>query len=70
MTPRYNPWLLATVEGEKRPAVLVLSAESTRPEDVLAEVERVLTPDDPTQIFAALPERCARRSGTRRSSRG
>jgi hypothetical protein len=55
-TPRYNPWLVASVEGEKLPAVLVLSAESTRPEDVLAEVGRVLTPVDPTPVYAALPE--------------
>lgn len=55
-TPRYNPWLLATVEGEKLPAVLVLSAESTRSEDVLAEVGRVLTSVDPTPVYSALPE--------------
>jgi hypothetical protein len=55
-TPRYNPWLLATVEGEKLPAVLVLSADSPRAEDVLAEVGRVLTPVDPTPIYAAFPE--------------
>jgi hypothetical protein len=55
-TPRYNPWLLASVEGERRPAVLVLSSESQSAEDVVAEVGRVLTPDDPTSIFAALPE--------------
>jgi hypothetical protein len=55
-TPRYNPWLLASVEGERRPAVLVLSAESQSAEDVLAEVGRVLTPADPTAIFSALPE--------------
>jgi len=55
-TPRYNPWLLASVEGEKRPAVLVLSSESQGADDVLAEVGRVLTPDDPTPIYAALPE--------------
>ena len=55
-TPRYNPWLLASVEGLEKPAVLVLATESTRAEDVLAEVGRVLTPDDPTAIFAALPD--------------
>lgn len=55
-TPRYNPWLLATVEGVGKPAVLVLSTESTRAEDVLAEVGRVLTPDDPTNVYAALPD--------------
>ena len=54
-TPRYNPWLLAAVEGEPRGAILVLSSESQSAEDVLAEVGRVLTADDPTPIFAALP---------------
>ncbi len=55
-TPRYNPWLLLTVEGVARPAVLVLSGDDDRPEDVLAEVGRVLTPDDPSVAYAALPE--------------
>jgi hypothetical protein len=55
-TPRYNPWLLATVEGVAKPAVLVLATESTSAADVLAEVGRVLTPDDPTATYAALPE--------------
>jgi hypothetical protein len=55
-TPRYNPWLLATVEGIGKPAVLVLSTGNTSASDVLAEVGRVLTPDDPTPIYVALPE--------------
>jgi uncharacterized protein YodC (DUF2158 family) len=55
-TPRYNPWLLASVEGVPQRGVLVLSAESQTAEDVLAEVGRVLTPDDPTPIYAALPD--------------
>lgn len=55
-TPRYSPWLLATVEGLEKPAVLVLSTESSRAQDVLAEVGRVLTTDDPTSTYAALPE--------------
>jgi len=55
-TPRYNPWLLGSVEGERRPAVLVLSSESKSAEDVVAEVGRVLTANDPTPVFAALPE--------------
>jgi len=55
-TPRYNPWLLATVEGVAKPAVLVLAGDSARPEDVLAEVGRVLTTDDPTAIYAGLAE--------------
>jgi hypothetical protein len=55
-TPRYNPWLLATVEGVGKPAVLVLSTENKSASDVLAEVGRVLTADDPTAVYAALPE--------------
>jgi hypothetical protein len=55
-TPRYNPWLLASVSGEPLGAVLLLSSESQSAEDVLAEVGRVLTTDDPTPVFAALPE--------------
>jgi hypothetical protein len=55
-TPRYNPWLLATVEGIGKPAVLVLSTENASASDVLAEVGRVLTPDDPTPIYVGLPE--------------
>jgi hypothetical protein len=55
-TPRYNPWLVASVEGEPRQAILVLSSESESAEDVLAEVGRVLTTDDPTPIYAALAE--------------
>lgn len=55
-TPRYNPWLIASVEGEPRQAVLVLSNESQSAADVVAEVGRVLTTDDPTPIYAALPD--------------
>ncbi len=55
-TPRYNPWLLASVVGVGKPAVLVLSTESSSAEDVLAEVGRVLTPDDPTTVYRALPD--------------
>jgi hypothetical protein len=54
-TPRYTPWLLAAVEGEPRPAVLLLSTESHSAEDVIAEVGRVLTSDDPTPVYKALP---------------
>lgn len=55
-TPRYNPWLLVTVEGLPKPAVLVLSSDAATAQDVLAEVGRVLTADDPSVVFAALPE--------------
>ncbi len=55
-TPRYNPWLLATVAGEPKGAVILLSAEATSADDLLAEVGRVLTPNDPTTVYAAFPE--------------
>jgi hypothetical protein len=55
-TPRYNPWLLAWAEGEPRPAVLLISADLGRVEDLLAEVSRVLTEDDPTPLLRELPE--------------
>jgi hypothetical protein len=55
-TPRYNPWLLVTVEGLPKPAVLVLAADSARPEDVIAEVGRVVGSDDPTNVYRALPD--------------
>jgi hypothetical protein len=55
-TPRYQPWLLATVQGIELPAVLLLSATATEPDDVLAEAGRVLSADDPTLVFRALPD--------------
>ena len=55
-TPRESPWLLVTVEGETRPAVVVLSGETTRPEDLVAEIDRLLSPEDPSTTFADLPE--------------
>ncbi len=55
-TPRYNAWVLLSVEGLPKPAVLVLSNDLASADDVLAEVGRVVTPDDPTAVYAALPE--------------
>jgi hypothetical protein len=54
-TPRLRPWLLATLEGVDRPAVLVLSARTPDPDDVVAEAGRVLSTDDLTPAFQALP---------------
>jgi len=56
LTPRYLPWLIASVEGVELPAVLLLSREAAEADDLLAEVGRVLSADDPTPIFRALPE--------------
>lgn len=55
-TPRGNPWLLVTVEGVSQPAVVVLPGETSRPEDLLAAIDRLLTPQDPSMAFADLPD--------------
>jgi hypothetical protein len=55
-TPRLRPWLLATVEGVEPPAVLLLSARAEDADDVIAEVGRVLSTDDPSPVFQALPD--------------
>ena len=55
-TPRYQPWLLGRAAGEDRGVVLVLSGQSGSAEDLLAQVARVLTPDDPSPVYRALPE--------------
>lgn len=54
-TPRDDPWLVTQVSGEQRPAILLLSPNLTRAEDLIAQAGRVLTPDDPTQLFLRLP---------------
>ena len=56
MTPRYHPWVLLEVPGEERTPVLVLSQTAATFDDVRGEVERLLTADDPTPLFAALPQ--------------
>jgi hypothetical protein len=55
MTPRYHPWLLVDVPGEDRTGVLVLSQNDVSLEDVRAELDRVLSTDDPSPVLAALP---------------
>ena len=55
MTPRYHPWAILDVEGDTRPAVIVLPQEAARLEDVKIELDRLLTPDDPTPEVGALP---------------
>ena len=55
MTPRFNPWVYLDGGGAK-PWVIVLPRDTTRFEDVRAELERVLTSDDPGSTFAALPQ--------------
>ena len=55
MTPRYNPWVF--VEGpESRPLVVVLSQTTATYDDVRAELGQILTPDDPSSLYRALPQ--------------
>jgi len=55
MSPRYHPWVLLSIPGDPRPHVLVLPQTTATAADALAEVDRVLTGDDPSAAFAALP---------------
>ncbi len=54
MTPRYHPWVLLDVPGDSRPHVLVLSQTVATYDQVRAEIDRVLAPDDPTRDLQAL----------------
>jgi hypothetical protein len=54
MTPRYEPWLLFRVPDDEGIHVLVLSRSAPSAEDLLAEVDRVLTADDPSPQLKAL----------------
>ncbi len=56
MSPRYHPWVLLDVPGDPRPHVIVLSQTAASFDEVRAEVERLLSTDDPTSLFAALPQ--------------
>jgi hypothetical protein len=55
MTPRYHPWVVLEVPGDARPHVLVLSQTAASIDEVRAEVDRILSTDDPSSLFAALP---------------
>jgi hypothetical protein len=56
MTPRYNPWVYVELPGEARPLVVVLSQTAATYDDVRAELEQVLSVDDPGSLFRSLPE--------------
>jgi hypothetical protein len=56
MSPRYHPWVLLEVPGEARPHVLVLPQTAATFDDVRGEMERLLSTDDPTPLYAALPQ--------------
>ena len=54
MTPRYQPWLLFRVPDDDRVHVLVLSRSAPTADDLLAEVDRVLSANDPSPQVKAL----------------
>src|SRR5512146_2946711 len=56
MTPRYHPWVLVDVPGDERPHVIVLPQTAVTFDDVRSEIERLLSTDDPTPAYAALPQ--------------
>ena len=55
MSPRYLPWVYLKAAGEERPYVIVLSHASASADALLAELDRMLTRDDPSRALAALP---------------
>jgi hypothetical protein len=56
MTPRYHPWVIVDVPGDSRPNVVVLSQTAVTFDEVRAELERLLSTDDPGALYAALPQ--------------
>ncbi|HEY6003390.1 MAG TPA: hypothetical protein VIV57_11000 [Anaeromyxobacter sp.] len=55
MTPRYHPWAILEVPGDARPHVIVLSQTAASFDEVRAELDRILTKDDPSSFYSALP---------------
>jgi hypothetical protein len=54
-TPRYHPWVYLQLAGERRPLVAVMGQTAATAEAVRAELEQLLTSDDPGPALAALP---------------
>jgi hypothetical protein len=55
MSPRYLPWVLLRLAGEDRPCVVVLASGGASASALIDELDRVLTRDDPSRLFAGLP---------------
>jgi hypothetical protein len=55
MTPRYHPWALLERAGDDRTQVVVLSQTAMSFDEVRAELERIVSTDDPSPLLAALP---------------
>lgn len=56
VSPRYHPWVYLEVPGDPRPHVIVLSQTTATYDDVRAELDRMLSRDDPSPALAALPQ--------------
>ncbi len=56
MTPRYHAWALLEVPGDGRTHVIVLSQTAATFDEVRGELDRLLTADDPSSLFAGLPQ--------------
>ncbi len=55
MTPRQHPWAYLEVANDPRPYVVVLSQTAASYDDVRVDLDRLLSADDPTAAFTALP---------------
>lgn len=56
MSPRYHPWVYLDVPGDARPGIVVLSQTAASFDEVRAEIDRLLTVDDPASAFQSLPQ--------------
>ncbi len=54
VSPRYHPWVYLTLEGERRPIVVVLPREVKSSEEIRAELERYLSDEDPRPALDSL----------------
>ena len=70
MTPRYSPWVYVEAAGESRPLVVVLPQTAVTYEDVRAEVEQILTTDDPVLVLPEPAAGAARRDPQEGAGRG
>lgn len=70
--PRYNPWVFLQIEGlpDKPTPILLLRRELANHEEVVAELERFLTPDDPAPLLRQLPEAVLRAVNEKRLIEG
>jgi hypothetical protein len=56
MTPRYHPWAMLELAGDKRTQVLVLEQTAVTADEIRGELDRILATDDPSPLLASLPQ--------------